>query len=836
MKKYLIKGTLALFTGAFLFSCADKETDYVPIVQQKVKTYEEVFNEVYGEIDPYQNWGFTNDLSLADSSTTEVIYKDSLVTESELAGTRAGTRGHNANANEWGRSYSNVPDPLTDEQKKRVRLYFQYNKDPQNEPVSYTNFFVQDVYKGGSNPLWKNENGFRDFSKEAYNFGGELQIGSDHMDKLTAGRSNDHINNYNNAHCSTNENVWDGRTYQEGYPLDEESAAAKGIGDWEAENYNHVVYHSDEIMLMVGSSTACFGWFESNGSIQQNDNYVIISGETIDRWADQYPGADLGASVAGRGFVGFDYDARVDADDVLQDPHGWDEAAWDEQAWDEYVGWDEEKQENIIIHHDAVHHDAVHHDGPRTNEDGIPYVSSGAYDNQASVTVVPAGTPGALPVWERYVNGDQSQGNVWVKIGCADGYYSDWIICIVKAEPKEITRREKMEKYGTEEKTPFPGQCGRIFCEDLGVSSREDLDFNDLVLDVDIYQNIEEGVKKYYWVYSDGRKEFIREEPYSNRSNPTYSIEMTLLAAGGTIPLTVAGMEVHDKFDVGITTMVNTYNENSTVFGSVEDRDPVYLGSFTPSQLFPATEENPGRADTDPVYVHEIPIAVKWGNDVALLGSSLGGAPAKIFVPNHTTKWTVERKPLTVAYPRFADYVGNKNIQWWDDNLLTDAEKASVGYYRYGNATYSGRVTPPIVITRITYPWASQDIMWPSAGTSSVKPYTDWSVDFLPLDFDLYYPGDRITFFVEDLKDDSYITVVFADGNKPYFIDTMIPNYDLDAQGNKINKGKTSTVIEVELDEANAKKMNSSKRDGRPALQVMGRNFTLTQISRTLFQ
>ena len=630
-----------------------------------------------------------------------------------------------------------------------------------------------------------------------------------------AGRANDHINNYNNAHCSTNENVWDGRTYQEGYPLDEESAAAKGIGDWEAENYNHVVYHSDEIMLMVGSSTACFGWYETQGSIQQNDNYVIISGETIDRWADQYPGADLGASVAGRGFVGFDYDARVDADDVFQDYNG----------WDEYI-WNAEKNENDIIHHD----------GPRTNEDGIPYVSSGAYDNQASVTVVPAGTPGAFPVWERYVNGDQSQGNVWVKVGCADGYYSDWIICIVKAEPKEITRREKMEKYGTEEKTPFPGQCGRIFCEDLGVSSREDLDFNDLVLDVDIYQNIEEGVKKYYWVYSDGRKELIREEPYSNRSNPTYSIEMTLLAAGGTIPLTVAGMEVHNIFNVGITTMVNTYNENSTVFGSVEDRDPVYLGSFTPSQLFPATEDNPGRADTDPVYVYEIPIAVQWGNDVAVLGSSLGGAPAKIFVPNHTTKWTVERKPLTVAYPRFADYVGNKNIQWWDDNLLSDAEKASVDYYRYGNATYSGRITPPIVITRITYPSASQDIMWPLAGTSSVKKYTDWAVDFLPLDFDMYYPGDRITFFVEDLKDDSYMTVVFADGNKPYFIDTMIPNYDLDAEGHKINKGKTSAVIEVKLDEANAKKMNSSKRDGRPALQVQGRNFTLTQISRTLFR
>ena len=33
MKKYLITGALALFTGAFLFSCAEKETEYVPLAQ-----------------------------------------------------------------------------------------------------------------------------------------------------------------------------------------------------------------------------------------------------------------------------------------------------------------------------------------------------------------------------------------------------------------------------------------------------------------------------------------------------------------------------------------------------------------------------------------------------------------------------------------------------------------------------------------------------------------------------------------------------------------------------------------------------------------------------------
>ena len=805
MRKYLIKGALALFAGTLVLGCAEKESEYVPIVEKKVKAYEEVFKEVYGDIDPYQNWGFTNDLSLADPSTTEVIYQDSVVPAS--ARTRvAGTRTANPDANMWGRTYSNIPNPLTDAQKKRVRLYFQYNRYPTNEPVSYTNFFVQDVYKGATTPLNDGSEGKSQYSKEKYNFGGNLEAGSAHMDKLTAGYSHDHIYNYNNAHCSTNNEVWDGRTYQSGYPLTAETAAALNIGDWEAENYNHIVFHSDEIMLMENSSTACFGWNESNGSNQHDENYVIISGATIDAWAALHPElGDLGASVTGRGFVGFDYDANTTANNIFQDPNG----------WDEYI-WNAEKNQNDIIHHN----------GPRTNADGVPYITSGAYDNQSSVTVVPAGTPGAYPVWERYVDGNQSKGNVWVKVGCADGYYSDWIVCIVEARGKTITSREKIEKEGEDYKIPVPAQCGRIFCEDLGESSREDLDFNDVVFDVDIYQHYEAGTRYYYTIYSDGRKVLDRTEPYSTLDRATYTAEITLQAAGGTLPLTVAEREVHSAFGVGITTMVNTRDDNSTTQGTyVNELPAVFLGTFTPSQL------SPGKQDTDPIYAMDIPIVVQYENAVNELGSSLGGAPAKIFVPNHTTKWSVERKLMTLAYPKFANYVKNKNIEWWNDALLSETERQTAEYYRYSGVKYDGRVTPPIVITRITYPATTQDNLW-----SGSQPYTSWGLVDIALNFDKYYPGDYITFYVDNLTADAYMTVVFADGSKPYFIDTQIPNYDLDYLGKKINQGKTSAVVEVMLDEANAEKLNNSKKNGQLTIQVQGQGFTLTRIGRTLFK
>ena len=785
MRKYLIKGALALFAGTLVLGCAEKESEYVPIVEKKVKAYEEVFKEVYGDIDPYQNWGFTNDLSLADPSTTEVIYQDSVVPASARI-RAAGTRGHDANANMWGRTWSNVPDPLTPEQKKRVRLYFQYNRFPTNEPVNYTNFFVQDVYKGATTPLNDGSESKSQYSTEVYGFNGgsRVEAGSAHMDKLTAGSDDDHINNYNNAHCSTNNNVWDGRTYEAGYP----KTAETGTGDWEAENYNHVVYHSDEIMLMVNSKTDCFGWYESNGSIQHDDQYVIISGATIDAWASQHSElGDLGASVTGRGFVGFDYESVPQTDAYT----------------------------NVI--YTAPNGKQVKYLKAEMNMYSTSDIQQGVETDAKRLELL---GKGYLPVLN-------SADKTWAKLGkFADGYYSDWIVCIVEAQGKTITSREKVEKEGEDYKIPVPAQCGRIFCEDLGESSREDLDFNDVVFDVDIYQHYEAGTRYYYTIYSDGRKVLDRTEPYSTLDRATYTAEITLQAAGGTLPLTVAEREVHSAFGVGITTMVNTRDDNSTTQGTyVNELPAVFLGTFTPSQL------SPGKQDTDPIYAMDIPIVVQYENAVNELGSSLGGAPAKIFVPNHTTKWSVERKLMTLAYPKFANYVKNKNIEWWNDALLSETEKQTVNYYRYFGVKYDGRVTPPIIITRISYPATTQDNLW-----SGSQPYTSWGLADIALNFDKYYPGDYITFYVDNLTADSYMTVVFADGTKPYFIDTKIPNYDLDNLGNKINLNKTSGVVEVKLDEANAEKLNNSKKKGQVTIQVQGQGFTLTRIGRTLFQ
>ena len=131
----------------------------------------------------------------------------------------------------------------------------------------------------------------------------------------------------------------------------------------------------------------------------------------------------------------------------------------------------------------------------------------------------------------------------WVVVGnCADGYYSDWIVSFLPAEPEETppTPSTVIEKL-------------RVIAEDLSVGENTDFDFNDVVFDV-------------IWtkVYSD--------ETHTTLTSQT--VEITLQAAGGTLPLYVDGKEVHHEFGVDQHTMVNT-NAKARGMNGKDDATPV---------------------------------------------------------------------------------------------------------------------------------------------------------------------------------------------------------------------------------------------------------------------
>ena len=174
----------------------------------------------------------------------------------------------------------------------------------------------------------------------------------------------------------------------------------------------------------------------------------------------------------------------------------------------------------------------------------------------------------------------------------ADGYYNDWI---VKITPGLYTPK---------------GQ--RIMCEDLGTTA--DFDFNDIVIDV----------------YNDWR---------GYPGNWGGATIVTVRAAGGTLPATVAGKDIHELFGVSTKDMVNTGVKTA------------------PVAIFRIAQVNNAK---------DIQIVVGKDGGTWELKTATGAAPQKILVPS-TTRWNKEYKSIVNSYPDFRNYVQDANgfAKWY---------------------------------------------------------------------------------------------------------------------------------------------------------------------------
>lgn len=187
-----------------------------------------------------------------------------------------------------------------------------------------------------------------------------------------------------------------------------------------------------------------------------------------------------------------------------------------------------------------------------------------------------------------------------------DCVYNDWIVKIVPGNGESSHIVNKAKQY----------EC-RIICEDLTASTGTDFDFNDVVFNL----KYTEGVNKTF---------------------------VTIYAAGGTLPLYVAGKEVHQLFkeanpDKTITTktMINT-----GYAGGANDLAPV---SFElEGQISPA----------------DVEVRVEKEGALIPLKSEVGEPAAKIAV-NPDFEWCAEFQPIQQKYPNFSNFVKDGNINWY---------------------------------------------------------------------------------------------------------------------------------------------------------------------------
>lgn len=168
----------------------------------------------------------------------------------------------------------------------------------------------------------------------------------------------------------------------------------------------------------------------------------------------------------------------------------------------------------------------------------------------------------------------------------------------------------------------------RIMVEDLSAAEDGDFDFNDVVFDV----------------------KFTSET----------TADVTLIAAGGTLPLTVAGQEVHAKFgNYSTNTMINTNAAAVAAKANAAAGKTLYAAADNvPTVTFPVSGINKANNGKD------IEVKVKKGDTWYLIEAKQGEPAAKFGCDPKVNK-VDEQVSFKAVYDKFTKWVQNKNVQWY---------------------------------------------------------------------------------------------------------------------------------------------------------------------------
>ena len=248
-------GVAAIALCAAFTSCSKNEELYDQgkvnqiSAAQIQESYNQAFIQTFGQPAANQDWGF---------------------------GSNAKTRVADPRGNMWADEGWNVPPVISTAQKNIVRQYFQQNPIKQYNDPGWSNFWIQQVYKGGSNTKDSQ-------TTESYTIGnGDAVVGGDHMDHLcskSASGKEDHINDFNNS----DNNDFEGR------------------------------------MLMVNSSTNSFGYINSNATAIHYDKASLVNWRVIAQWAvSKGLESSVESSVLNddwnRSYMGFDWEQALPND------------------------------------------------------------------------------------------------------------------------------------------------------------------------------------------------------------------------------------------------------------------------------------------------------------------------------------------------------------------------------------------------------------------------------------------------------------------------------------------------------------------------------------------
>lgn len=252
--------------------------------------------------------------------------------------------------------------------------------------------------------------------------------------------------------------------------------------------------------------------------------------------------------------------------------------------------------------------------------------------------------------------------------------------------PTPVVTKAYQEDYKSRKNTYMEiKDQGRVFCEDIATANMaiddkyEDIDYNDIVFDARVWRVYDTEVT----TTNSGGTTAYNE---TGAKNVRYQYDISMLAAGGTIPENVGinNDDVHDVFGVGLTFMVNTWTPKSTAFGQYNTPTNVMLPKKEISYTLSYDKVDPNN-----ISISTIPIEVKYsGNKVMALNNRTineegkSTAPYKLCVPLGT-QWPIERVNIVKAYSDFKSYVSSPDNLFYkgtkvEENLYEKAPSSSI--------------------------------------------------------------------------------------------------------------------------------------------------------------
>ena len=646
MKKYFIEGSAALVLCGLMASCSHDEMDYSSIVEGKKAAYQEVFVEAYGKIDPNQTWGF----GATTTNQTRML-------------TRAVDQWTLEHNDDW-MSYLEFTKPADCiEVKGGTKLS---GSDTYYVPETYTGAVEFDNFSG---KLYV-DGTITSFSGNVGTVG--LYILKKGTWKPTSTFSTGTITIYNQGSLILPAGALNSQNLKTVY---NGGSVVIGDGNSGADFANGVsLYSNSEGTIEVIGKTngeevdlklACdiHGTMNVTGNLKiQNGRTQYICGLVVSETLNMTQGK-LETSYVKANEITFDgahiwllpqghiVANKISMPNSASEIYGHTNSYALVEAIDWYFrnhnNFENTFSSNIYFKVDGYIdiEERVDRDngngGTQTNNETNKYNTIAEYLASQNGQKLDA---------SRF-NGDVSgspacgapYGNTDITIPTDKGETTG-----NRVEVKTITK-----KYKTTELI----DAGRVFCEDLGQISTNDLDFNDVVFDAYIYK-ITKSTQTIVEV--DGVEE--SNETETAEEDATYKTAIVLLAAGGTLQLSLAGYEVHDKLGGNpISTIINT----ATIDDEAHNNPWVYNAPVILGEDFSYSS------------IVEIPIIVLYGNGETLeLTAAQGWAPHKIRVPIGT-KWCKERINIADAYKDFNNYVNSSKNFWegeMDDNLLYPSE------------------------------------------------------------------------------------------------------------------------------------------------------------------